>query len=328
MQRDFLVYFMENRYNGGMEQQDSVYFRRRALSEAGIAYSASAVLPVIASLILGIIASVAAGSAYAQTDWYRFLSYLLPQLCFAAAAVVYFRRSKVSLRATYRGCKWYYFPIAIALQFGLMFSLNELNAFFIRFLELFGYQDAGVPLPSLNGWNLLPAVIIIAVFPAVFEETIFRGILVRNMSASEWGTAATLLISGALFALFHGNPAQTLYQFVCGVCFALIAVRAGSILPSAVAHFLNNAVILALTATGFETGENAWSMPQAWNIGLCAASAVCLAAALAFLVFFDRKTNQKGGIKDGKVFFLAAAAGIAVCAVQWVVVLVSGFIGG
>ena len=159
MQRDFLGLFTKIQYNGSMEQQDGVYFKRRALSEAGIAYSVSAVLPVILSLILGVIAALAAGEKYADTDWYRFLSYLLPQVCFAAAALIFFRRSKVSVRETYRGCKWYYFLIAILLQFGLMFPLEELNGRFIAFLEKFGYENAGVALPSLDGWNLLPAIL-------------------------------------------------------------------------------------------------------------------------------------------------------------------------
>ena len=310
-----------------MEQQEGVHFQRRALSEAGIAYSVSAVLPVLLSLIVGVIAMLAAGENYAETDWYLFLSYLLPQMCFAAAAVVFFRRSKVSVRITYCGCKWHYFVVAVLLQFGLMFSLSELNNYFIAFLERFGYVSAGVPLPSLDGWYLLPALLIIAVLPAVFEETLFRGIMVKNMSASGWGTAATVLVSGAMFSLFHGRPEQTLYQFACGMCFALVALRAGSILPSAVAHFCNNAAILTLTAAGYET-EGGWTMPLGWNIGLTVASAVCLAAALVYLIFFDKNNARKGGVKDGKPFFFGAAVGIAVCAVTWIVTLVSGFAGG
>ena len=275
-----------------MEQQEGVHFQRRALSEAGIAYSVSAVLPVFLSLIVGVIAVLAAGENYAETDWYLFLSYLLPQMCFAAAAVVFFRRSKVSVRRTYCGCKWHYFVVAVLLQFGLMFSLSELNDYFIAFLERFGYVSAGVPLPSLDGWYLLPALLIIAVLPAVFEETLFRGIMVKNMSASGWGTAATVLVSGAMFSLFHGRPEQTLYQFACGMCFALVALRAGSILPSAVAHFCNNAAILALTAAGYET-EGGWTMPLGWNIGLTVASAVCLAAARSSISFSLIKTMPK-----------------------------------
>ena len=310
-----------------MEEQEGTFFKRRALTEAGIAYSVGAVLPVCMALALGVIAALAVGENYADTDWYRFLSYLLPQMCFAAAALVFFRRSKVSVRKTYCACKWYYFPIAIVLQFGLMFSLEELNGYFIAFLEMFGYRNTDVELPSLAGWNLLPAILIIALLPAIFEETLFRGILVKNMTFAGWGTAAAVLISGAMFALFHGNPAQTLYQFVCGMCFALVAIRAGSILPSMVAHFCNNAAVLVLTATGYGA-DGGWEMARGVQIGLISASAVCLAAALVFLIFLDKNNRQKGGVKGGGSFFFAAAVGIAVCAVQWLTVLITGFVGG
>ena len=310
-----------------MQEQDGTFIKRRALTEAGFAYSAGAALPVVLSLAVGFVCALAAGKGYAEIDWFRFLSYLLPQLCFAAVAAIFFRRSKVSVRQTYCGCKWYYFPVALVLQFGLMFSLSELNGYFIGFLEKLGYRGAGVALPSLEGWNLLPALLVIALLPAIFEETLFRGILVKNMSAAEWGTGAAALLSGALFALFHGKPEQTLYQFVCGVCFALLTLRAGSILPAMAAHFCNNAVILILTSTGYGL-EGGWAMAAGAKIGVCVASAVCLAGALAYLVFLDKNNRRKGGIKYGRAFFPAAAVGIAVCAVQWIVVLITGFTHG
>ena len=93
------------------------------------------------------------------------------------------------------------------------------------------------------------------------------------------------------------------------------------------AHFCNNAVIILLTSSGYGA-EGGWTMPAGWNIGLIVSSAVCLAASLAYLIFFDRSNARKGGVRDGKKFFFAAAVGIAVCAVQWVAVLISGFIGG
>ena len=312
-----------------MEEKDGVYFRRRALSEAGIAYSVSAVAPVILALIVGVIGALAAGAEYAKSDWYLFLSYLIPQLCFAAAALVYFRRSGVSPRRTYGGCQWYYFPLAVLLQFGLMFSLAQLNDVFIGFLEDHGYHSSGVQLPSLEGWNLLPALLIIALLPAVFEETLFRGILVKNMHGCEWGTAVTVLVSGAMFALFHGRPEQTLYQFVCGMCFALAALRAGSILPAMAAHFCNNAAVLILTATGYGE-EGGWTMAPAADIAVTVLAALCFIASLLFFLLQRRKEERPRAwaMPHKGAFFLSAGVGIAVCAVQWIVTLVTGFLHG
>lgn len=302
------------------------------LREAGITYSFSAVLPLAAALVLQLLLGAVYGEGYASANWYRYLSYLLPQICFAAAAVIYFMRTKQPLRSVYRGCKWYYFVLAVVMEFGLMFSLSYLNNAFVFLLSKLGYKSAGTPLPDLSGWNFLPAILVIALLPAVLEETVFRGILSRNMHEAGWGTAATVLVAGALFSLFHGSPEQTLYQFVCGMCFTLVALRSGSVLPTVAAHFLNNALILSLTAAYAPVYGESWSltdiMPKGGFIALCAVAGVCLAGALVFLVFFDRRNGQRGGIKAGRVFFFAAAVGILVCAVEWLAVLLTGFIGG
>lgn len=295
------------------------------LKESGIGYSLAAVLPLFVMFLVGSVYASVVGDGYEVTQVYKYLAYLVPQLCFAVAVFIWFKRTKQPFRQACRGCKWYYFPIAILLQFGLLFSLNYVNEWFIRFLELFGYTQSESALPDLTGWNLLPAVIVIALLPALFEEMIFRGIISRSMHGAGWGTAATVLVCGALFSLFHANPEQTLYQFACGMCFTLVALRSGSVLPTMIAHFLNNAVILALTSFGY---GSEWVFPPAADIAIYICSAVCLAGTLVFLIFFDRNNGQKGGAKQGKTFFLAAAVGILVCAIEWIYILILGFIGG
>ena len=284
--------------------------KARRLSEAGVTYSLASLFPVVLSLILSIIIlGVSNGREegwYASADWYRYLSYLLPQICLAGAVAVFFVRSKVSVKQTYKSCKGYC----------------------TDFLGLFGYEVRGVPLPSLRGWNILPALIVIAVLPAVFEETVFRGILSRQMTESGWGTVAAVLISGALFSLFHHNPEQTIYQFICGCCFALLALRAGSILPGVVAHFLNNATVLVLTAIFSPGGADiAFTdiMPMPAFITLCVLSALCLAGVLVYLVFFCKRKGEGKGAPYAKPFFLASAVGIGLCALQWLLILLQGF---
>ena len=49
------------------------------------------------------------------------------------------------------------------------------------------------------------------------------------------------------------------------------------------------------------------------------------AVALVFLIFFDKKTDRKGGAPRAGVFFLAAAVGLVICVVQWASMLLLGF---
>lgn len=305
---------------------------RRRLGEAGVAYSLAALLPMLLSVVLSLILmACGTGEWYLEQDWYLYLCYLLPQLCFAISIAVFYKRSGVSLKESYRGCKWYYFPVALLLEFGLMFSLSALNEYFIEFLKLFGYQEQGANLPTLSGWNLLPALLVIAVLPAVLEETLFRSVLTGQMRQSGWGLIPTVLISGTLFSLFHHNPEQTIYQFICGMAFALVAQRAGSVLPTVAAHFANNALILSLSAAFMPSGED-WAMAdivsEGGYIALLVVSALALIGALVFLIFFAGRNqkDERKGVKEGRTFFIASSVGIGLCLVQWIITLVQGFL--
>ena len=288
------------------------------LKESGVAFSLAALLPLVVSVLLSVVVAIAGEGATASV-WYRYLAYLLPQLCFAAAAAVYIRRTRHPFAEMYRGAKPQYYLIAVLMQFGLLFSLGELNTLFISFLEKLGYTSSASVLPPLEGGWLALTLLVVALLPAVFEETLFRGILARNMQGAGWGTTVTILVSGALFSLFHGRPEQTIYQFLCGCCFALIAVRSGSILPTVLSHLINNAAILILSACGIDTFEGTL------KIVLISVGAVLLVGTLTYLIFFDKKTNRRGGAPRAGVFFLAAAVGILICIVQWVSMLVTGF---
>lgn len=322
----FRLYFLRfSCYNSGMEENRTAEKKglpKGPLSEAGITYSLAILLFIIVSFAFSAIAG-ASVKGYQNTDWYRYLSYLLPQLCFAATVLIYFRRNREfsPVRKVYQGCKWHYYLLAIALAFGL-FSLSELNGYFVRLLELLGYQRTESTLPTITGWYLVPAILVIALLPAFFEETIFRGILSGTMRKSGWGTLPVIFTTGALFSLFHGNPEQTLYQFACGVCYSFVAMRSGSPFPTMLAHFLNNAVILVLTAFGMEPAT------LAAKLAFYIPAGVCLVGVIVYLAVFDKGNRQKGGVIEGKKFFFTASVGIIVAFVEWLAVLIQGFIHG
>ncbi len=294
--------------------------KRMPLSfEAGLNYSLAAVLPVLLSVLVVSAFRAIFGEDYASSNAYLYAAYLIPQLCFAVAALLFFRRSKTPFRAVYRLAKPRYFVLAALLAFGL-FSLSGLNSLFLELLGKLGYHASmDSRIPEVGGWYLLPALLIIALLPAVFEETIFRGIQLHALKEEGWGTAASVFLSGLLFALFHGNPEQTLYQFVCGVTYGLLAVRSESVLPTMLAHFLNNAVVLILLSAGLP------DFPVAAKPYLYATAGAVLAGVLVWLIFFERKKNVRGTARNKLQFFGAAAVGIVVCLVEWVGMLVVGF---
>lgn len=259
-------------------------------------------------------------NGYENKDWYLYLSYILPQLSTFVIAIGYFIWLKKDIKQTVRAQKCHpkYFLWALLLQIG-MFSLAEANGYFMLFLEkAFGYVAPEPPIPSLNGFGLFGVIFVIGVLPAIFEELFFRGIILKGLRS--FGTVGAILLCGGLFSLYHQNPAQTIYQFLCGLAFSLIAVRAGSILPTVLAHFVNNTVIILLE----KFGVNEFPLPVYITV-ICVA-ALCLVGSLVYLIGFDKskwkeqeKTFSPQENRAERLrFFVCASVGIFYCAFTWV----------
>ena len=290
---------------------------------SGLAFTMASILPSIVAFVFLLIAAVVGllQPGYDKTDWYLYVMYLLPQLAFCAIAFFYIKATKQNVRAiaSEQKCHAKYFLIAFLLQFGL-FGLSQINGWFIEWLGNFGYETTGVPVPSVEGFGFVGVLLVIAVLPAIFEETMFRGILLNGVRA--FGRVGAILICGAMFSLYHQNPEQTIYQFCCGAAYSLLALKAGSILPTILAHFANNAVILIMYK---------WSLvvtDPTLSIVLLVLSALCLVGALAYLIFVDKQpktdTDQTNAKKDRKEFMFGAALGVVLCLLNWVLALFQG----
>lgn len=89
------------------------------------------------------------------------------------------------------------------------------------------------------------ALIAIAVIPAICEEILFRGYILRAFEKS-WGMLLAILVSGLLFGLFHLQAANLMPLATLGVVLAVMTWLSGSIWPAIFAHFVNNAMAVII----------------------------------------------------------------------------------
>ena len=309
---------------GGTQENKWLRYPRKAMS--GIVYSAAIVLMLVFSLLFSFTLSAVISATgteleiLQEQDWYKYLSYGLYQIAYIAVVLLFACLYKQKPREFgYRKTHPKYFLVAALLAFGLLFSLNWVNGLFIRLLELIGYAAPASSLPSLEGGGIVGVLIVVALLPAILEETIFRGIILDGIK--DIGTGAAWLLGGLFFSVFHQNPAQTVYQFICGAVFTLVTIRADSVLPAVFMHFANNAVIIFDAKYGFLT-----NMSGGAYIAVCVVSGAALLGTLAYLIFFDKKTDRK---KEGaiKPFILSALVGIVASGVMWISALVTGIAG-
>ena len=199
-----------------------------------------------------VILSFALSVFEAGSVWY----WIILALCNVAIGVFAFLYAKLSKRdfVTAASVKvaphWAHVLWGILITLGLMHAMIPLNNWICDLLELMGLNRPSVDLPM----QIAPLIIVASIIPAVSEELLFRGTIANALSHGTTPYWKGVLISGALFSLFHMNPAQTLHQFALGCLLAVLVYRSGSVWTAAIVHLFNNVTSVLLTFFVEETG--------------------------------------------------------------------------
>jgi uncharacterized membrane protein YidH (DUF202 family) len=195
----------------------------------------------------------------------------------------------------------------LVITFGMIFGLSELNNYFVTFLENLGFSLSEVTLPEMTFLNVTLVIIFVCVLPAFFEEIAFRGIILGGLKNG--GKIFAILVSGAIFSLFHMSPLQTVYQFIVGVLYALIVLNGGDYTLTFISHFINNLfIVLNYYFIGFyPTGIV--------KIILTIVGVISLALGVLLILKNDKKYEKTESIKN---FISGVPIGVIVCVFIWI----------
>jgi membrane protease YdiL (CAAX protease family) len=97
----------------------------------------------------------------------------------------------------------------------------------------------------LNPDDRLGALLLACLAAPVFEEVLFRGIILGGLALTR-GTVRGLLAASALFAVVHTNPLLLPAAFLLGLLLGAVYLRTGSLVAAILMHTLYNAGALAL----------------------------------------------------------------------------------
>ena len=131
--------------------------------------------------------------------------------------------------------------ISIFIGFFCYFFNIAIASFFGSIIRLFGFEDAPTLYSSSGDFSTVSfilQVVFVALLPAICEETMHRGLLIKGLSSL--GIKSAVIISSILFGLMHMNVNQLFYTAILGFIIALSVVIAKSIIPAMIIHFMNN----------------------------------------------------------------------------------------
>jgi len=106
-----------------------------------------------------------------------------------------------------------------------------------------------VVAPHDGSRGLVTSLALIALTPAVCEEALFRGAILRGFSA-KLPRLTSAVLTGVLFGLYHVDVWRLVPTGLLGVALSLIALEQDSIVPSMLTHFVNNACLVVLVYAG------------------------------------------------------------------------------
>ena len=139
--------------------------------------------------------------------------------------------------------------------------------------------------------------LVIALTPAICEETMFRGLVLSGLR--KWGKWPAVLTSAFLFALAHASIYRLLPTLLLGILLGLVVWRTGSILCGVVIHALNNGLMATMLHSPKMVsllGLNEGSIIP-WRVTLIGLGA--FAIGLWILRFVPREDNDVNVKKKG-----------------------------
>lgn len=92
-------------------------------------------------------------------------------------------------------------------------------------------------------------LLLLAGLAPVVEELVFRGLLYGWLEG-RWGGRVAFFVSSIAFAAAHYEPAHIVLVLPLGLAFGWLRLRSNSLLPSLVAHIVNNAFALGAAQFG------------------------------------------------------------------------------
>jgi len=119
------------------------------------------------------------------------------------------------------------------------------------------YERQVKVMTRMNGWgDYLFSLLVMALGPAIFEETFFRGGMQRIIFGMTGRLWTSVIITALVFSAVHFSYFGFIPRVVLGIVLGLLYQHSGSLWTSIAAHFLNNAVVVTIIFVYTLRGRN------------------------------------------------------------------------
>lgn len=197
---------------------------------------------VLLDLAFVLVAGIFLRGAFTTPEYVQLISILVEVVVIALPVYLFFRFSGISPIKAARadiGINIVQVLLIFLISITVRPIINFVNVLWTDLWELLGYKIENISIDiGTNGWQLALAVIGIGLMPALCEEYLFRGALLRAFESR--GRKSALILSSIMFGIIHMTYQQVPYAVLLGVVLGMTVYFTGSFWASAALHFFIN----------------------------------------------------------------------------------------
>ena len=276
----------------------------KSAKRGGFIYTATLLLFLAVSLIGKTILNAAAinGTVYYAVSSLFSVAVLIVAVIFGGGK---------SIKSLFlNGFSYKHILFALFLAFGMFMGLGFINLAIEKVIIKIGGVVPSVSIPLENAWQFVLFSVLLCLFPAFFEESFFRGVLLNGVNGS-CKTRGVFTVA-LCFALFHLSAVQFIYQFIYGVGLAVLTLKAKSVIPAVIAHFINNFIIL--TVEFFSISVNLFDP-------FIIAAGIVLLGVFTLFMFFPRENKTAEQSRTGISAFYLPFGALGIAAAVFIIVM-------
>lgn len=190
------------------------------------------------------------------------------------------KAGSVARYVRFRAADWRVMLLTPLLTIAFIPPANYLSQIFMEWFGLSNdsMKELEVLFTATSFPEFLLLSFVIAITPAICEELFFRGYVQRTF---ERGIGArSIWITGVLFGLFHFQPVGLPTLALMGILLGYLYHRTQSLLPSIIAHFTNNFMVVLLL---YLAQANPQLVEESENFSI---EVVLISAVICFLLLF------------------------------------------
>lgn len=211
---------------------------KKDFSRIGLRLFYGSVIILVVQTIFSLVAQKV--SAIANNPDLYLIFVMMPMYLIAMPIIfLMFKKVPVTITVEKKSMKPHHILAAFCIAYAGTYACNYIGTLITSVIgQLKGSQVDNVVMNLTTSINPLTTIFITVICAPIMEELMFRKMLIDR--TYKYGEGMSIVFSGLVFGLFHGNLNQFAYAFFVGIFFGFIYVKTRNILYTIILHMIVN----------------------------------------------------------------------------------------